>query len=203
LDQDNDELLKKAYHDTQVRNFKRTIILTVVITLLLASYLTYRTGSWKKIPFIPYDMNEQDNIQNLSKHYGKIEIKIVEGNSMLPTFFNGQTVFEASDYYKNHTPQRNDIAEIKIDPERPYIKRIAAIPGDTFTLRGTRLYLDNSSANLVIDLKSSSRSYHQIVGNSNIIPPWAVFVIGDNLNSWDSRDYGLVEVSQLLGKIVK
>jgi signal peptidase I len=94
-------------------------------------------------------------------------------------------------------PQRGEMIILK-EPEEDKIivKRCVGIPGDPVNLEDDRIRVAGLS--FPIDY-SDSLKFNLIKEVSNN----AVFVIGDNTgNSIDSRDFGLVTLDRVLGKVI-
>ncbi len=106
------------------------------------------------------------------------------------------------------TPERGDIVVLnppadKVSTDKPYIKRVIGIPGDTIEIHdqgvyinGTRLdepYIDGRPTNCDLD-------QGEVCGPLEV-PADSVFVMGDNrTNSSDSRVFGLVPIDNIIGK---
>ncbi|MDX9957600.1 MAG: signal peptidase I [Clostridia bacterium] len=110
---------------------------------------------------------------------------------------------------------------IKIDPlDRPVIKRIVALPGDTVQMDEFIVYVRTAdSGHFLTEYEVSGRSYDlrksglpegweidmPLSGRMDpvILGPGEYFVIGDNRpGSTDSRFFGPVDIDHVLGKIV-
>jgi len=95
------------------------------------------------------------------------------------------------------------------DPRMDFIKRVVGLPGDLFEIRDKEIYVNNNP------LKED----YIIHTDKNIIPAGvrprdnfgplrvpndSVFVLGDNRDaSFDSRFWGVVELSKVKGKVTK
>jgi signal peptidase I len=199
-DEDTVYLEAKNIHSKAAR--RKIIFCGFILIMLLLLFIIYQQGIWKQIPFIPKPALTDDEIAlNLSKLYGSITVMTIEGDSMLPALYDGQKVYVASTYYENHSPKRDEIAEISFDSETQYVKRIVAIPGDRFFLKDYVLKLDGSPD---VVITPNDAVYSQLVKPDYAIPIGGILVLGDNQNnSWDSRDYGLISIELLSGRIVK
>ncbi|NLI88964.1 MAG: signal peptidase I [Epulopiscium sp.] len=125
----------------------------------------------------------------------------VAGNSMSPTFKNGETVLINKLTYLIKTPERHDIVTFRhLDPEKneiSIVKRIFGIPGDEIKIINGNLYINNEMLDLP-DIDPGNMHYPIIV------PKDSYFVLGDNCGeSMDSRhkEIGLVSENNIEGKI--
>ena len=116
-------------------------------------------------------------------------VTVVHGDSMLPTYKNGQMVIvnRLSRGYR-----RGDVVLVEAGNE-VLIKRIAYLAGDEMPLNHTWMFGEvahyfEATQNLRAPLK---------------VPAGHVVVLGDNLNvSDDSRAFGPVPVEQIYGRVV-
>ena len=121
----------------------------------------------------------------------------VSGTSMDPTLVDGQTVF----FTRIHVSYKpGDIVCISMPNGDNYVKRVVAVPGDVVELKEGVLYVNDAP--------------YEVYGHGQTLPqeasveyPYTVeaekyFVLGDNREaSVDSRSFGAVYRSQILGKI--
>lgn len=129
----------------------------------------------------------------------------ISGQSMYPTFENGEYILTNKIEYKLHEPQRGDVIVFKSPRNKDidYIKRIIALPGDTLSLQEGKYYLNGKKLAenfLSPDLYTFAGSYLQ----ENIevtIPSGTYFVSGDNRpHSLDSREFGPIPKEDIIGK---
>ena len=115
----------------------------------------------------------------------------VEGYSMYPKLSDGQLVLTSKNY---DTIKKNDIVVFKTD-DGYAIKRVIAVPGDEIVLDQNIVYLNG--------VKLSPYTYdgeRKIAYNLN---ESQYFVVGDNYKvSYDSRDFGPIYSSKIIGKLV-
>ncbi|MBK8231617.1 MAG: signal peptidase I [Candidatus Eisenbacteria bacterium] len=115
-------------------------------------------------------------------------------------------------------PERGDIvvAEVPIDPQTPYLKRVVAVGGDTVEIRDKRLYVNHEAApepRTVVhgDGRLFRRGMLQggiLEGRGNrdnfgpyVVPDGSVFLMGDNRDySLDSRFFGPVAERNIIGR---
>jgi signal peptidase I len=106
-------------------------------------------------------------------------------NSLQPRFLFGE-------------PARGDIVVFRFpaQPEKDFIKRIIAVPGDSVEVRGGRVLLNGEVQDepYIRDGASYDRP-------SQVVPSGQYFVLGDNRpNSSDSHVWGFVPADNLVGK---
>lgn len=138
-------------------------------------------------------------------------------SSMAPTILHGDMLFANKSYncpYCRREVSRGDIA-IFVYPDnrnRYYIKRVLALPGDEVRVTSDGLFINNAQLG---DRTDTSAPYTtESIGNKAwqvdwgdttqeydvTVTPGHAFVLGDNRsNSTDSKDFGLVPLSDVVG----
>jgi signal peptidase I len=109
---------------------------------------------------------------------------------------NGQDIV-----YPFHPPQRGDI--IVFDPptvsDKPYIKRIIGLPGETVTIANGSVYIDGNKLNepyIAAGITECRPKCDPVT-----VPKGEIYVLGDNRkNSTDSRIFGTVPDGSIIGK---
>ena len=174
-----------------VRSFVWEIVQTVLLTLLI--FLAVRAV-----------------VQNFK----------VEGLSMDPTLASGQyllinkigyarvagTPLEklfppsmvSDDGYLFGGPQRGDIVVFRspVQPDKDFIKRVIALPGDTVEVRGGQVFVNGEA---VSEPYIAHRAPYVVPRQT--VPPHHYYVLGDNRpNSSDSHVWGPVPVDNLIGR---
>jgi signal peptidase I len=111
---------------------------------------------------------------------------IVSGHSMEPTYHTGQRLLACKAYWLVGGIKDNDIVVIRTGKGGEYIiKRVYKQAGE------------------VVDWVNAPADWHLAEGEY-VVPPNSIYVIGDNRKvSEDSRSFGPVEVSRVIGKIVR
>lgn len=129
----------------------------------------------------------------------------ISGDSMFPTFENGEYILTNKVEYKLHEPRRGDVVVFRSPTNKDidYIKRIIAIPGDTISLKNGKFYVNGEvleETYLPPYLYTFAGSF--LKENTEItVPPGYYFVSGDNRpHSLDSREFGLVPKEDIIGK---
>ena len=123
----------------------------------------------------------------------------VDGHSMEPTLHDGQYLMVNKLAYKLGMPQRGDIVVFPSpqDGERALIKRIVGLPGEEIAIVNGQVYVNN--ALLLEPYVASERSSTN--WGPRVLGPNEYLVLGDNRNnSNDSRNFGPVTESQIIGK---
>ncbi len=124
----------------------------------------------------------------------------VEGTSMLPGLNGNDYVLVNKVAYLFHPPARGDVIvfHYPLDTTRDFIKRVIGLPGDTIRTDSTHVWVNG------VELQEPYISM-PLNPNGNVwkVPPGDYFVLGDNRPvSDDSRDWGFVPQSDLVGKAV-
>ncbi len=129
--------------------------------------------------------------------------KVVDGDSMMPNFVNGEYLLINKLALTYSKPKRGDVIVFQFSPTEEYIKRIIGVPGDTLELENGYVYIDGRFLNESAYLGKNVRTYGMAYLANNVpiqIPKNEYFVMGDNReNSSDSREWGLVNASQIKG----
>lgn len=131
---------------------------------------------------------------------------VVEGHSMEPTLHSGELRLLERGYYHSHPLARGDVVVLRLGRET-LVKRVYALPGDRFwLLHSTEEYPSELLAPAdAARLRRASRAGVPLGGRVVLrtIPPGYCFVLGDNAAiSLDSRDFGPVPVSAIVGRVV-
>jgi signal peptidase I len=144
----------------------------------------------------------------------------VEGASMEPTLHNGQFLIIVKAAYARidgtplerlvvnanrrdpvfmfSGPERGDIAVFRspTPPERDFIKRVVAVPGDLIEVRDGRVYLNGT-----LQDEPYIRGPANYQSPPQVVPIGQYFVLGDNRsNSSDSHVWGFLPADNLIGK---
>jgi signal peptidase I len=126
----------------------------------------------------------------------------VEGTSMLPRLEDSDRLFINKFVYHIAGIERGDVVVFHYprDPEKSYIKRVIALPGDRLRIDRGQVWLNGKrlSEDYVPDEYRDSVSLAEMV-----VPEDTYFMMGDHrCISSDSRTFGPVERSLIYGKAV-
>jgi len=122
---------------------------------------------------------------------------------MWPTIRDNQ--FAVLDRYWFREPARGDVIVFKAPPEPKsyYVKRIIGIPGDIITIDRSSVTLDGVTLSEPYVSKSLQGNKSPYPHLFIVVPPDGYFVMGDDrLYSYDSRFWGFVPSSSIVGRLV-
>jgi signal peptidase I len=122
--------------------------------------------------------------------------------SMSPTIEMGDKIIADMKVYQNKAPLRGDLIVFKypLRESVSYVKRLIGLPGEVLEIRNRTVFINGQplQENYVKYLDPGSVNEHF---GPVAIPPNQFFVLGDSRdNSQDSRYWGLVKQSQILGQ---
>ena len=127
----------------------------------------------------------------------------VQGSSMYPTLAHGERIIVWQLFY---SPSFSDIVVLEHTDGNLHVKRVLGMPGD---------HVDYINGEMIINGEVISEPYIAPEPSTNgfmfeslcqfddcaVIPEGYFLVLGDNRNrSGDSREYGLVHESQIMGR---
>lgn len=126
----------------------------------------------------------------------------VEGTSMLPRLEDSDRLFINKFVYHIAAIERGDVVVFHYprDPEKSYIKRVIALPGDRIWIAQGEVWVNGKPLHetYVPEQFRDTRSMAD-----TIVPPNSYFMMGDHRSiSSDSREFGPVERSLIYGKAV-
>jgi signal peptidase I len=124
----------------------------------------------------------------------------VEGTSMVPQLEDQDRLFINKFTYHFTDIDRGDVIVFRYprDPEKSYIKRVIAVPGDVLRIDHGQVFVNGAalSEEYVPRRFHDDRSYPE-----TMIAPHEYFVMGDHRSiSSDSRDFGAVDRKLVYGK---
>jgi signal peptidase I len=130
---------------------------------------------------------------------------VVLGQSMAPTLRSGGCYVLNTGYYRRHPIKQGDVVVFRHRGET-CTKRIYALPGQRLLM----LRYDDNVGNEIVEawqagpLRRLSRE-HRLPGKwleEVVVPPGCCFVVGDNRSvSYDSRSFGAIPISEILGHV--
>ncbi len=127
---------------------------------------------------------------------------IVNGESMAPTFANGDYLIVDEISYRTSEPERGDVVVFKFptNTKRFLIKRIIALPGEEVAINGSKITVTQTDGSLV------ELDEQYLNGEFSSYGTWKLdeeeyFVLGDNRQaSSDSRTWGVLKRDLIIGK---
>ena len=128
----------------------------------------------------------------------------VEGTSMLPRLEDRDRLFINKFVYHISAIERGDVVVFRhpasYDPQRSYIKRVIALPGDTLRIDHGRVYVNGKLLHepyVPLEYRDDQSVAEMI------IPAGSYYMMGDHRSiSQDSRYFGPVDRSLIYGKAV-
>jgi len=172
---------------SKVREYAETLIIALAIALFVRTFVVQAF----KIPSSSMEptLLVGDHILVNKFIYG-IRIPVI-GEKILPF----------------STPRRGDVIVFIYpgDRSKDFIKRVIGLPGDTVEFRDRKIYINDR---LIEDpwgfYRRDNPPWRSSVSDNygpQVVPPDALFVMGDNRdNSQDSRYWGFVPLDDVLGK---
>jgi len=128
---------------------------------------------------------------------------IVNGNSMVPTFENGDYLIVDEITYLFSEPERGTVVIFRYpnDPSKFFIKRIVGLPGETVKIDGSKVFIKNKE---FPDGEQLYEPYVVYPAENNLeikLKNDEYFVMGDNrAQSSDSRIWGPLPKRFLVGR---
>lgn len=124
---------------------------------------------------------------------------IVQGNSMLPNFHNGEYLIINEFSYHFRDPARGEVVVFRYprQPSQFFIKRIVGLPGDMIEIREGDVFVNGA----LFDEAYVADSMITAPDSSIILGVDEYFVLGDNRQaSSDSRVWGGLKEHFIVGK---
>jgi signal peptidase I len=136
--------------------------------------------------------------------YFIIQPFVVKGNSMEPSFSDGDYLIINEINYRFKNPSRGDVVVFRYpkDLSQYYIKRIIGLPGEKVEVKNGKVKIYNSKNPQGIELKESYLIAGLTPGNLEVtLANGEYFVLGDNrFASSDSRIWGVLPKEDIIGK---
>ena len=126
-------------------------------------------------------------------------LSVVRGSSMSPTIHDGDRILVQPWSYVLGGIRRGDVVVLRypLDPRVDYIKRVIGLPGDRVTLADGHVWVNGE----LLDEPYVENIDHGAYVTT-IVESGKCFVLGDNRpRSSDSREFGLVPVDHLRGRV--
>jgi signal peptidase I len=192
-----------CYHAYIMTPPHRQVSHKVLLIIFVAIFCSHSMSCYK---FIFEEYIAKSFVMQTDTRFTHILSPNVSGTSMKPTLIPGDRLLVRRS--KKYIPKRGDIIAFKSlqKPDVSYIKRIAALPGETLEIKDEILYINGQKVQqpALQNIKYPSRDYIGKEGKPYKVPENQIFVIGDNsANSYDSRDFGAIHLSDVIGKAYK
>jgi len=133
-----------------------------------------------------------------------VQVTEVRQRSMEPTLLQNDRVLVSKVDYRLGKPAVGEIVVFQPTNEAPipYVKRVAAVEGDTVEIRDGRL-LVNGAPSTVAEAHGITMPQSPQVTYPLTIPPGHFFALGDNRQaSSDSRSFGPQPYERIIGKVI-
>jgi signal peptidase I len=140
---------------------------------------------------------------------------VQEARSMAPTIRAGETVRVDYEAYKVCPPESLDIVLLHppaeaapgVKPEDVWMYRVLAVPGDTVSVAGGALHVNNRRAGYQAGSRKSIYPPSAVEREGKprypfVVPEGMYFVCGDTPNANDSRQWGALPAENIIGKVV-
>jgi signal peptidase I len=127
----------------------------------------------------------------------------MKASSMLPTISNNDLIMADKSYFRKNKIQHGNIVLYKHN-NKTWLHRIIGLPGDTISLHGDTVYLNNillKEPYTRFDSGSYLPPNYPKLKEELVIPENQIFVMGDNRNkAFDSRYWGFLPMIDIRGK---
>ncbi len=131
---------------------------------------------------------------------------VVSGASMIPTFHDYHYLIIDRVTYGFEEPERGDVIVLDLpqDTSRALIKRVIGLPGETISLTGNTVTIENAEHPDGFVLTESYLDSQNLGGPTDMkitLGPDQYFVLGDNRKvSADSRSWGVLPRQDIVGR---
>ncbi|MDR3548846.1 MAG: signal peptidase I [Candidatus Pacebacteria bacterium] len=129
---------------------------------------------------------------------------VVDGESMHPTFENGDYLIIDELSYHFESPQRGDVIVFRYpgNPSIFYIKRIVGLPGETVHITNGTVMITKTSGTQLTLTEPYAVVDDATYNGTTILGPQQYFVMGDNRpESSDSRVWGPLPAQNIVGRV--
>ncbi|MFN7088202.1 MAG: signal peptidase I [Candidatus Paceibacteria bacterium] len=137
--------------------------------------------------------------------YFLVQPFFVKGQSMEPTFYDGDYLIIDELSFRFREPQRGEVVVFRF-PQQPsqfYIKRIIGLPGETIEILAGKINITTPSGEKFLLSEPYLKNKEKTLGNLKItLEKNQYFVLGDNRDSsYDSRRWGPLPKDNIVGRV--
>lgn len=136
----------------------------------------------------------------------------VNGQSMIPNFYDKEFVLTDKLTYRFREPQRGEVVIFKAPPSEPcaideceYIKRVIGLPGEIIEIREGKVFINGKrlEENYLSPKTITQEGGFLREGKRYRIPEGSFALFGDNReHSRDSREFGFVGRERIIGRAI-
>ncbi len=129
---------------------------------------------------------------------------IVSGDSMIPTFQDGDYLVVDEISYRFEKPSRGDVIILRypVDPSKFFIKRIIGLPGETLSFNGSEITVTTTEGKKITLIESYVKNERSDFITVTLKDD-EYYVLGDNrAASSDSRRWGPLPAGDIVGRPV-
>lgn len=133
-----------------------------------------------------------------------VSLQQVVGPSMTPNYKDGDVLILNKLHYRLHKPKRFEVAAIKSNNTKYFIKRVIGLPGEHVSYVDGTLYINGVATDEKFTKIDDDKDFKLEDLGYETIPDNYYLVMGDNrANSQDSRDpkIGLINKKDFIGKV--
>lgn len=131
----------------------------------------------------------------------------ISSGTMAPTFLkNDKLLVKKNLFLKNYSPQRYDIIVFITPDGKDFIKRVIGLSGENIEIKDGKIFINGKLLDLPDEIKKTSFSNNGNYGEKNKIykiPEDSYYVLGDSDVSKDSRYFGFISRSKIIGRAYK
>ena len=161
----------------------------------------------------------------LTVRFFSLEAFKVQSSAMCPSLRHGDHVWLDKTAYRTAKPAVGDVvvysATVEGGAERQFVHRVVAVGGQKVAVKGGRVSLDGTPADLApegdkdcnggsLQVETLGTSHHVALGDTGgegvqlRVPEGHIFVLGDNrANAYDSRQAGTIDQQAISGRVTR